>query len=744
MKTYSSIKNKYALNNYEKSMSITNNRCKLDYNSIIANKKENINKADINSSITDEEYNNRINKLSFKSRLILDKLNLIKKDNNNNNSSYTDEFINKNLQDKNGESTIYINNNVHEENKINNYSSNKNINSNTDVKTVDNELSVKTLQKLEKIKAIRKKEKESQFLNKINNTISFCEYFNNNDSSNQTNNLNTINIKLNNSIINYSLRFKYSDLLNDFNKKLLLPPLYKELLKKFKDLDEIINLFKIKSKSLKFNDLLNSNKKTKKIKLCDFQRMVYVAPHLFSYRYYNKCDNFINNNNNSNSIENNLFVNTGIEYKDYLIFSNVLSTNKDILCNENLFNNKDDINNNNNNKNKSNNNFDFVKMLKMPLIYNQDNSTPLSVNELKERTNEFKNILTYMTYEKHEAFLKENNINNKNSKDKCKYLRNKTWHSDFNLYSIDTIPFYKIVDVDMLEKFSLKGDDINSKNVSTLSINKDNNKKMLDLESLYYYDSNVEINLNINNYNNYYSNNINSNTFNITQFLKDNNYKNDLFMLELSEKEENYYNKNNLQSSKNKNQFINYNNKDNNNNLTSLSTSNTCCSSLKSNIIKSNDKLDYTSINFKNYNSVLNMQNNKQYTSEDSNINILSKNLKEKITAKDNANKIMNEILLFKQRNRNNIDSEKIVNFVAQVILDTSIQIKNSYIQYDVLIKKLNENSITSSLSNVSIDNVLVKLNNYIRIINHSDKGKIIIVNDKKELINFAKDKIKI
>lgn len=208
------------------------------------------------------------------------------------------------------------------------------------------------------------------------------------------------------SSITDSLAFKFSQLIQ-FNKenKLILPPSFLILYKKFEELDKLINNFKMIEKPLRYDEIMKNSKR--KLTLTDFKKILFIVPHLFSYKY------FLFSETNKG-----LYVN--------------ISDNKRFLCDidhgliTNLKKEVKETNSSDDSKNyyETLNYFENLDYKNLQLSFS--NEGVISSTIINKRLNDIKTILIYMTIKEHNKLFP--------NFDPIKY---KTWHSEFNLDSFD-------------------------------------------------------------------------------------------------------------------------------------------------------------------------------------------------------------------------------------------------------------------------------------------------------------------
>lgn len=205
-----------------------------------------------------------------------------------------------------------------------------------------------------------------------------------------------------------SKAFKFSQLIQ-FNKgnQLILPPSFLILYKKFEELDKLINNFKMIEKPLRYDEIMKNSKR--KLTLIDFKKILFIVPHLFSYKY------FLFSETNKG-----LYVN--------------ISDNKRFLCDieDGLIMNlkkevKETIGNSPDDPRKDSeilNYFENLDYKNLQLSFS--NEGVISSSIISKRLNDLKTILIYMTINEHNKLFP--------NFDPIKY---KTWHSEFNLDSFD-------------------------------------------------------------------------------------------------------------------------------------------------------------------------------------------------------------------------------------------------------------------------------------------------------------------
>lgn len=208
------------------------------------------------------------------------------------------------------------------------------------------------------------------------------------------------------SSITDSLAFKFSQLIQ-FNKenKLILPPSFLILYKKFEELDKLINNFKMIEKPLRYDEIIKNSKR--KLTLTDFKKILFIVPHLFSYKY------FLFSETNKG-----LYVN--------------ISDNKRFLCDIDhglITNLKKEVKETNSSDDSKNyyeilNYFENLDYKNLQLSFS--NEGVISSTIINKRLNDLKTILIYMTIKEHNKLFP--------NFDPIKY---KTWHSEFNLDSFD-------------------------------------------------------------------------------------------------------------------------------------------------------------------------------------------------------------------------------------------------------------------------------------------------------------------
>lgn len=208
------------------------------------------------------------------------------------------------------------------------------------------------------------------------------------------------------SSITDSLAFKFSQLIQ-FNKenKLILPPSFLILYKKFEELDKLINNFKMIEKPLRYDEIMKNSKR--KLTLTDFKKILFIVPHLFSYKY------FLFSETNKG-----LYVN--------------ISDNKRFLCDIDhglITNLKKEVKETNSSDDSKNyyeilNYFENLDYKNLQLSFS--NEGVISSTIINKRLNDLKTILIYMTIKEHNKLFP--------NFDPIKY---KTWHSEFNLDSFD-------------------------------------------------------------------------------------------------------------------------------------------------------------------------------------------------------------------------------------------------------------------------------------------------------------------
>lgn len=221
----------------------------------------------------------------------------------------------------------------------------------------------------------------------------------------------------------FSKSFIYSEIIYDYEIKYVLPPKYLYLLKQFEELDNLINLFKSLNKPLKYSDIIKSSKRLTDIS--DFQKMLYVAPHLFTYKYFE------------------------INSKNKFLFVNI-SNNNELIT-------------------KSKNPSLFINLNYDSLQTEYSDKGQITKEELKDRSQEFKVLLIHITLAQHLKLIKKFNP-----------IKSKTWHHQFNLEEVDDIPETKLI---LLEKYNLSN---SSKGTSTFNLIKGNIKNdfyHIDLDS---------------------------------------------------------------------------------------------------------------------------------------------------------------------------------------------------------------------------------------------------------------------
>jgi hypothetical protein len=219
----------------------------------------------------------------------------------------------------------------------------------------------------------------------------------------------------------YSIKDKYEELLT---RDLILPCHYKSLLRKFEKLDEILNTVKsinvnltlhsknynIQRKEINLENLNEEIKEKYDLDFTkeDFQKILFITPHFFIYKWD------ITQDNNLNKLE---------EENDNLNYDLFI----DIPC---------DILKRMDEKYTDRTNFTTLQTFPYIPLY-----TPMNSETLKKRFSTFKKILLHLINEQHKAFLKENGIITK-----LNPFKHRTWHSEFNVNNVKDIECYKLID----------------------------------------------------------------------------------------------------------------------------------------------------------------------------------------------------------------------------------------------------------------------------------------------------------
>ena len=208
-----------------------------------------------------------------------------------------------------------------------------------------------------------------------------------------------------------SLKEQYQDLIN--RKELILPPKYRLLLKKQNYLDDILtenNNMNINLNN-KDNNYIHSykdiqNNFNKKMNMnfnnIDFQQILFVCPFYYIYQSIDK-------------------ISKGIEIK-YIDIPNdyIQRMNKKYNLRTNF------------------------TLMQTPKIY-EPLKGEINKAVLEKRKKLFKKILTNITLEQHQKFLKENNFDNFDP------IKCRTWHHNFDLKNVKDIGVYNLVENNIKE-----------------------------------------------------------------------------------------------------------------------------------------------------------------------------------------------------------------------------------------------------------------------------------------------------
>ena len=208
-----------------------------------------------------------------------------------------------------------------------------------------------------------------------------------------------------------SLKEQYQDLIN--RKELILPPKYRLLLKKQNYLDDILTennnmninlnnkdnnyIHSYKDIQNNFNKKMNMNFNNN-----DFQQILFVCPFYYIYQSIDK-------------------ISKGIEIK-YIDIPNdyIQRMNKKYNLRTNF------------------------TLMQTPKIY-EPLKGEINKAVLEKRKKLFKKILTNITLEQHQKFLKENNFDNFDP------IKCRTWHHNFDLKNVKDIGVYNLVENNIKE-----------------------------------------------------------------------------------------------------------------------------------------------------------------------------------------------------------------------------------------------------------------------------------------------------
>ena len=208
-----------------------------------------------------------------------------------------------------------------------------------------------------------------------------------------------------------SLKEQYQDLIN--RKELILPPKYRLLLKKQNYLDDILTenngvninlnnkdnnyIHSYKDIQNNFNKKMNMNFNNN-----DFQQILFVCPFYYIYQSIDK-------------------ISKGIEIK-YIDIPNdyIQRMNKKYNLRTNF------------------------TLMQTPKIY-EPFKGEINKAVLEKRKKLFKKILTNITLEQHQKFLKENNFDNFDP------IKCRTWHHNFDLKNVKDIGVYNLVENNIKE-----------------------------------------------------------------------------------------------------------------------------------------------------------------------------------------------------------------------------------------------------------------------------------------------------
>ncbi len=198
-----------------------------------------------------------------------------------------------------------------------------------------------------------------------------------------------------------SLKEQYQDLLN--RKELILPPKYLLLLKKQNCLDDLLsdnkeNIYhSYQNIQNNFNKKMNMNFNNN-----DFQQILFVCPFYYIYQSIDK-------------------ISKGIEIK-YIDIPNdyIQRMNKKYNLRTNF------------------------TLMQTPKLY-EPLKGEINKAVLEKRKKLFKKILTNITLEQHQKFLKENNFDNFDP------IKCRTWHHNFDLKNVKDIGVYNLVENNIKE-----------------------------------------------------------------------------------------------------------------------------------------------------------------------------------------------------------------------------------------------------------------------------------------------------
>ena len=208
-----------------------------------------------------------------------------------------------------------------------------------------------------------------------------------------------------------SLKEQYQDLIN--RKELILPPKYRLLLKKQNYLDDILTennnmninlnnkdnnyIHSYKDIQNNFNKKMNMNFNNN-----DFQQILFVCPFYYIYQSIDK-------------------ISKGIEIK-YIDIPNdyIQRMNKKYNLRTNF------------------------TLMQTPKLY-EPLKGEINKAVLEKRKKLFKKILTNITLEQHQKFLKENNFDNFDP------IKCRTWHHNFDLKNVKDIGVYNLVENNIKE-----------------------------------------------------------------------------------------------------------------------------------------------------------------------------------------------------------------------------------------------------------------------------------------------------
>ena len=318
------------------------------------------------------------------------------------------------------------------------------------------ELSEKTkniLKKIESKKKFDNNNKNSKMINITTNknisppklskkTIEIINQIQETKNHNFNNKQSNIDKKYNNLNSSYYLHLKYDELISA-KRELRLPIKYKELLNTFSQLEQIINLNKIKNQNElnTFNEIKIRIESMTNIKfdINIFKQILYIVPNFYIIKYIKKIDDEYNKNKKYD-----LIIDIPFDFKKRMDKNYEKDFN---FLNINYYKENDE-------------NFNPILL-----------KTPLTVANLKKRKEIFRNNLNLIVNNYHSKFLQKNKI-----KIKFNPLEQKTWYHKFDPDSeCEDIPKFTIPnpkeDITMLFNVSRNDNDNKYKE------EKDNNVK---------------------------------------------------------------------------------------------------------------------------------------------------------------------------------------------------------------------------------------------------------------------------